>query len=271
MRKFPMIPGIDLSGIVIKSSVEKFKEGDEVLATGSGLSEVTWGGYSEYACLNSNKIVHIPKEIGLKNSMAIGTAGFTAMLCIMALQKNGINKEKNIIVTGASGGVGSIALVLLSKMGYSVTGSTGDKENFDLLKKLGASDCILRDELIIDPKPIASAKWGGAIDTVGGQILSTVISQLSNNSSVSSCGNVAGINLNTSVLPFILRGVNLLGIDSVNCPYDLRLEAWSRLANNLPYERLENLTNTINFDELFDVSKKILNGEIIGRTVVKIS
>ncbi len=271
IRKFPMVPGIDLAGVVEESSSIDFKEGDQVVATGSGLSETVWGGFSEFARLDSNKVVHIPKGIDLKRSMAIGTAGFTSMLCVLALEKNGINKEKNVIVTGAAGGVGSIAVAVLANLGYKVTASTGREENISFLKNLGAIDCISRENLMRDSKPLESATWGGAIDTVGGEIISTIIAQLDRNSSVASCGNAGGINLNSTVLPFILRGVNLLGIDSVNCEYNLRKEAWSRLERDLPLEKLDSLSNLISFEELLDESKKILNGSIRGRTIVKIN
>ncbi len=271
IRKFPMVPGIDLAGVVEESSSIDFKEGDQVVATGSGLSETVWGGFSEFARLDSNKVVHIPKGIDLKRSMAIGTAGFTLMLCVLALEKNGINKEKNVIVTGAAGGVGSIAVAVLANLGYKVTASTGREENISFLKNLGAIDCISRENLMRDSKPLESATWGGAIDTVGGEIISTIIAQLDRNSSVASCGNAGGINLNSTVLPFILRGVNLLGIDSVNCEYNLRKEAWSRLERDLPLEKLDSLSNLISFEELLDESKKILNGSIRGRTIVKIN
>ena len=271
VRKFPMIPGVDLAGIVEESSNSLFSKGDEVVVTGSGLSETIWGGFSEFASLDSNKIIHLPKGIDLKTSMAIGTAGFTAMLCVLALEKNGINKEKNLIVTGAGGGVGSIAVAILSNLGYAVTASTGKEENINFLKELGAVDFISREELMRDSKPLESATWGGAIDTVGGDILSTVIAQLASNAAVASCGNVAGINLNTSVLPFILRGVSLLGIDSVNCPMDLRKKTWLRLASDLPSKRVNGIAKEINFDELIDYSKKILKGGIRGRTIVKIA
>ncbi|MBL42590.1 MAG: oxidoreductase [Rhodospirillaceae bacterium] len=271
IRKFPMVPGIDLAGVVEESSSIDFKEGDQVVATGSGLSETVWGGFSEFARLDSNKVIHIPKGIDLKRSMAIGTAGFTSMLCVLALEKNGINKEKNVIVTGAAGGVGSIAVAVLANLGYKVTASTGREENISFLKNLGAIDCISRENLMRDSKPLESATWGGAIDTVGGEIISTIIAQLDRNSSVASCGNAGGINLNSTVLPFILRGVNLLGIDSVNCEYNLRKEAWSRLERDLPLEKLDSLSNLISFEELLDESKKILNGSIRGRTIVKIN
>lgn len=271
IRKFPMIPGIDLAGVVEESSSIDFKKGDEVVATGSGLSEIVWGGYSEFARLDSNKIVHLPKGINLKRSMAIGTAGFTAMLCILALEKNGINKDKSIIVTGAAGGVGSIAVAVLANLGYSVTASTGREESMNFLKDLGAVNCISREDLMRDSKPLESARWGGAIDTVGGEIISTVIAQLERNTSVASCGNASGIKLNTTVLPFILRGVSLLGIDSVNCSYDLRKEAWSRLERDLPLEKLDTLSNLVEFEDLINESKKILEGAIRGRTIVKIN
>ena len=270
IRKFPMVPGVDLAGIVEESSNSMFAKGDEVVATGSGLSEVTWGGFSEFARLDSEKIIHLPKGIDLKTSMVIGTAGFTAMLCILALEKNGIDKEKNIIVTGAAGGVGSIAVAILSNLGYSVTAATGREENIEFLKELGAKNCISREELMRDSKPLESATWGGAIDTVGGEIISTVIAQLASNTAVASCGNAAGINLNTTVLPFILRGVSLLGIDSVNCDQDLRKKTWLRLESDISAKKIDVIANEISFDELIDKSKEILIGGIRGRTVVKI-
>ena len=270
IRKFPMVPGVDLAGIVEESSNSMFAKGDEVVATGSGLSEVTWGGFSEFARLDSEKIIHLPKGIDLKTSMVIGTAGFTAMLCILALEKNGIDKEKNIIVTGAAGGVGSIAVAILSNLGYSVTAATGREENIEFLKELGAKNCISREELMRDSKPLESATWGGPIDTVGGEIISTVIAQLASNTAVASCGNAAGINLNTTVLPFILRGVSLLGIDSVNCDQDLRKKTWLRLESDISAKKIDVIANEISFDELIDKSKEILIGGIRGRTVVKI-
>ena len=272
MRNFPMVPGIDFSGVVIDSKTTNFKPGDEVLVTGCGIGEKTWGGFSEYASVDPKHIIKVPKNIGLQRSMAIGTAGFTSMLCIIALENMNIEKQnKPILITGASGGVGSISVAILSNLGYQISASTGREENHKFLRELGATDIIGRETFSRESKPIESSSWSGAIDTVGGKTLATVISQIVPKGSIACCGNVGGIDLHTSVLPLILRGINILGIDSVNCDYSLRELVWSRLSSDLPFERLELITEEIPFSNLLNNYKKIIEGSVKGRLVININ
>lgn len=272
MRKLPMVPGIDLSGTVLESRVKSFREGDKVFITGGGLSEVDWGGYTQRARVKSDWLLRLPEAIDLKQVMAIGTAGFTAMLSVMALEDKGLKiSDKPILVTGAAGGVGSLALAILSTLGYSVTASTGRSEAHQYLYELGAKDLVERSELARDARPLESEKWGGAVDTVGGTTLATILSQSGRYSSIAVCGNAGGNSLATTVLPMILRGVSLLGIDSVYCPMERRSMAWERLSKDLPVEKLDAITQVIKFSEILVESKKILEGGVRGRVVIDLS
>jgi acrylyl-CoA reductase (NADPH) len=268
MRALPMVPGIDLSGTVRESVDPRFAPGDNVVVTGWGLSETEWGGYSQQARVNADFLVKLPPGLDLRQAMAIGTAGFTAMLCVMAIEAHAVTRDKPILVTGAAGGVGSVATTILAANGYQVTASTGRGETHDYLKGLGATEILDRDELAQAGRPIDKERWGGVVDTVGSQTLATALAQVARHGSVAACGLAGGNDLPTTVLPFILRGVNLLGIDSVYCPAEPRSRAWERLAAELPKDKLEAFTEVIPFDALIARSKLILKGQVRGRTVV---
>tara|TARA_Y100000590_G_scaffold439799_1_gene564313 strand:+ start:2059 stop:3057 length:999 start_codon:yes stop_codon:yes gene_type:complete len=272
LRKFPMVPGIDFSGTVVESKSNSFVRGDKVLATGFGLGEKWFGGYSRYTRVKADWLVPLPDKLDLMHVMAIGTAGFTAMLAVIELEKKGLIADNNsVLVTGAGGGLGSIAVAILSKLGYNVSVSSGRPELKNYLLNLGAKEFVARDSLDRDSKLIESSSWQAAIDTVGGKTLATVISQISPNGSVAVCGNAGGNSLQTNVLPFLLRGVSLLGIDSVNCNLDLRKVAWQRLSDILDSNTIESFTRIIPLSNLIEESKKILEGKIKGRTVVSVS
>jgi acrylyl-CoA reductase (NADPH) len=245
IRKYPMIPGVDLAGVVEESSSPDWKPGDEVVVTGFGLSETAWGGYAELARVNANWLIRLPKGLTLKQAMAIGTAGFTAMQCVVALERHGLiaGSSGEILVTGAAGGVGSIAVAILAKLGYRVAASTGRAELSDYLRSLGASEIIDRATLTAPSKrPMDSEHWAGAIDTVGGDTLAGIVRALVANGSVAACGVAGGAALNTTVFPFILRGVNLLGINSVYVSHSERLLMWERLSHDLPLPLLDSMT-----------------------------
>lgn len=272
IRKFPMVPGIDLAGIVEESASPEFKLGDEVVVTGGGLSETYWGGYAELARVSSGVMGHLPQGISLKQSMAIGTAGFTAMQCVIALERHGVKPDSgDVMVTGAAGGVGSIAVATLGKLGYRVFASTGRPELGDYLRSLGATEIIDRAALAAPSKrPMDSERWAGAVDTVGGETLAGVIRSLKTNGSVAACGLAGGSALNTTVFPFILRGVNLLGINSVAVTQQERHEVWGRLSSDLPLDLLDQMTTEAPLDEIIDLGEKILRGAVRGRTVIRI-
>jgi len=272
LRKFPISPGIDLAGIVKTSSDNSFNTGDEVIVTGWGLGETHSGGYSQMARVNSEWMVSKPSSLALTHSMSIGTAGLTAMLCVMALENSGVaNSNGEILVTGAAGGVGNISIMILSKLGYSVTAMTGRTELEPYLKNIGATKIIHRNEILELTRPLNSIKWAGAIDTTGGSILSNLISAIDHEGAVAACGNAAGIKLSTTVLPFLLRGVNLIGINSVYCPIERRITAWNRLGDLINPAEFEEITQEINLHNINKAAKEILAGEIRGRTVVNIA
>ncbi len=272
IRKFPMVPGIDLAGHVEESSSPEFKAGDPVVVTGCGLAETAWGGYAEYARVKTEWAVPVPPAISLQQTMAIGTAGFTAMQCVMGLEAHGAAPGgREIVVTGAAGGVGSIAVALLAKLGYNVVASTGRAETHDYLKSLGAASIIDRSVLSApSQRPMDAERWGGAVDTVGGDTLAGIIRTLAVNCSVAACGLAGGANLPTTVFPFILRGVNLLGINSVFVSKAERLKVWSRLAADLDLQKLDSMTTVHPLSEVFDLGARILKGEVRGRTVLEI-
>ena len=273
IRQYPMIPGVDLAGVVEESSSPDWKPGDEVVVTGFGLSETAWGGYAELARLNADWLIRLPKGLTLKQSMAIGTAGFTAMQCVVALERNGlVAGSGEVLVTGAAGGVGSIAIAILAKLGYRVAASTGRAELGDYLKSLGASEIIDRNSLTAPSKrPMESERWAGAIDTVGGDTLAAIVRALVANGSVAACGVAGGAALNTTVYPFILRGVNLLGINSVYVSRNDRLLIWERLSRDLPLPLLDSMTEEAPLEAVFDLGEKIIAGAVRGRTVIRIS
>jgi acrylyl-CoA reductase (NADPH) len=271
VRKFPMIPGIDFAGTVETSSHPDFKPGDKVLQNGYGLSETHFGGYSEYARVKGDWLVPLPEEFTPAEAMAIGTAGYTAMLCVLALEDARVTPEKgSVVVTGATGGVGSVAVALLSKLGYQVVASTGRPEEEGYLKSLGASEIIARSELSADPRPLGKERWAGGVDAVGSKTLANVIASLRYGGAVAACGLAGGMDLPTSVAPFILRNVSLLGVDSVQMPRLRRLQAWQRLARDLDVKQLEAITQTIPFSGVRKAADDIMAGKVRGRLVVEI-
>ena len=271
VRSFPMVPGIDLVGIVENSESNRFKEGDTVLLNGFGVGETHWGGLAEKARLNSDWLIPLPANITPKQSMTIGTAGYTAMLCVMALEKNGVTPDKGeILVTGANGGVGSFAISLLSKLGYTVVASTGRMEELDYLKSLGASDVIHRDTLSSPGKPLAKERWAGAVDSVGSHTLANVCASTKYGGTVACCGLAQGMDFPATVAPFILRGITLAGIDSVMRPTEDRIEAWQRLSDTLNTDVFDHIAKEITLDDAIATASQLLAGEVRGRVVVKV-
>jgi len=272
VRKYPHVPGVDFAGTVAASDSPAWQRGDKVILTGWRVGEVQWGGYAEKARVKAGQLVKLPEGLTTKRAMAIGTAGFTSMLSVMALEDHGLKPDQGeVLVTGAAGGVGSVATAILAKLGYSVTASTGRPEQHDYLRGLGAKAFLDRAELAKPiARPLDSERWAGAIDTVGSTTLATLLTQLKYGSSVAACGLAGGSDLPASVVPFLLRGVNLLGIDSVMCPADRRQTAWTRLARDLPQEKLDALTELIPLGAVADLGKKILKGGIRGRVVVDV-
>lgn len=275
IRKFPMVPGVDLAGVVEESSSPMWKTGDSVVVTGSGLSETIWGGYAEFARLDGRLLVKLPEGMTPRQAMGIGTAGFTAMQCVIALEHHGLVNSggtSDVVVTGAAGGVGSVAVAILAKLGYRVFASTGRPELEQYLRSLGASEIMDRNTLAAPSKrPMDSEKWAGAVDTVGGDTLAGIIRTLKIGASVAACGLAGGAALNTTVYPFILRGVNLLGINSVTVPREERLEIWSRLARELPLSLLDSMIEEVPLDRVIDAGAKVLAGAVRGRTVIRVA
>jgi acrylyl-CoA reductase (NADPH) len=272
VRKFPMIPGIDLAGTVETSAHPNFKPGDKVLLNGYGLSENHYGGYAEYARVKGDWLVPLQNAFTPAQAMAIGTAGYTAMLCVLALEDAHITPDKgSVLVTGANGGVGSVAIALLAKLGYRVTASTGRTEEEAYLRELGASEIIPRSELSGEPRALGKERWAGAVDGVGSKTLANVIASLSYGGAVAACGLAGGMDLSTNVVPFILRGVSLLGIDSVQAPMKRRLQAWERLARDLDIKKLDAMTRMIPLSGVREAAADILAGKVRGRLVVEVS
>lgn len=271
VRRFPMIPGIDFAGRVLKSDHPKFQVGDSVLLNGFGVGEGHLGGFAGRARVPGDWLVTLPENLSSRQAMAIGTAGYTAMLCILALEQHGLKPgDGPILVTGAAGGVGSVALSLLGHYGYEVIAATGRPEEKEYLMSLGASDIIDRSLFADKAPPLGKTRWVGAIDVAGGNTLANVLSQMKYGGAVAACGLADSMSLPTSVAPFILRGVTLYGIDSVMAPMAKRELAWQRLASDLDLSMLESLTNEIAFGDLPAAAEAILAGKIRGRTVVKI-
>ncbi|MBM3565858.1 MAG: oxidoreductase [Alphaproteobacteria bacterium] len=271
VRKYPHIPGIDFSGVVEASSSPKFKPGDEVVLTGYRVGEIHWGGFAAKARVQSDWLVPLPKGLTLKQAMALGTAGFTAMLAIMALEEHGLKpaNEGEVLVTGAAGGVGSVAVAVLAALGYRVAAGTGRADQHAYLKDLGASVIVDRAELATPPKgPVASGRWSGIIDNVGGEQLGHILASLRYWGSCASVGNAGGVKFTATVVPFFLRGINLLGIDSNTCPMDRRLKAWARLAKEMPLSKLDAMTATVGLGDVVGLAGKILQGQVRGRTVI---
>ncbi|MGL4636277.1 MAG: MDR family oxidoreductase [Beijerinckiaceae bacterium] len=269
VRKFPMVPGIDLAGEVTNSTSVDFKTGDHVVLTGCGVGEGHWGAYAGMARLKSEWLVPLPKSLTPAQAMAVGTAGFTAMQCIIALERHGLTPAHGpVVVTGASGGVGSVAVAILAKLGWHVIASTGRPAEADYLKGLGAAEIIDRAELAVPPRAMGKERWAAAVDTVGSTTLANVISMTKHSGAVAACGLAGGMDLPTSVAPFILRNVALLGVDSVGCPRPLRLEVWRRLGIDLDMAKLDSMTTNIGFDQLMETGTAIIDGKVRGRVVV---
>jgi acrylyl-CoA reductase (NADPH) len=271
VRRFPMIAGIDFAGTVEQSTSPKWKKGDKVVCTGWGMGETHLGAYAEKARVKGDWLVRLPEGLSAREAMAIGTAGFTAMLAVLALEKHGLSPNSGaVIVTGAAGGVGSVATAVLAKLGYHVIASTGRMSEQPYLKGLGASEVIDRNELSAPPKPLGKERWAGGVDSVGSTTLANILSMTGYGGAIAACGLAAGMDLPSSVAPFILRGVCLLGIDSVMCPLPARETAWKRLASDLDRAKLSEITSEIGLDEVIGVGGKILAGGVRGRIVVKI-
>lgn len=272
VRRFPMIAGIDFAGTVEQSSHPTWKAGDKVLCNGWGMGETHLGAYAEKARVKGDWLVRLPDGMSARDAMAIGTAGYTAMLSVLALEKHGLKPADGpVVVTGAAGGVGSVAIAVLSKLGYQVIASTGRASEADYLRGLGAAEIIDRNELSGPAKPLAKERWAGGVDSVGSTTLANLLSMTKYRGAIAACGLAAGMDLPSSVAPFILRGVCLLGIDSVMCPIELRKQAWSRLASDLDRSKLAEITHEIGLDEVIAAGPQILGGQVRGRIVVKIS
>ncbi len=271
VRRFPMIAGIDFAGTVESSSHPGWKKGDRVILDGWGLGETHLGAYAQKARVRGDWLVRLPENISAREAMAIGTAGYTAMLSVMALERAGIAPARGpVIVTGAAGGVGSVAVALLAKLGYTVIASTGRPEEAAYLKGLGATEVIERKELTGPPRTLGRERWAGGIDAVGSTTLANVLSMTRYGGAVAACGLAGGMDLPTTVAPFILRGVSLIGIDSVMCPLPLRQEAWRRLAIDLDRDKIAAMTSEIGLAEVVDAGARIVAGQVRGRIVVKI-
>jgi acrylyl-CoA reductase (NADPH) len=270
VRNYPHIPGIDLAGTVSASDNPGYQPGDKVVLTGWGLGERHWGGYGQKARVKGDWLVKLPEGMTELQAMAIGTAGFTSMISVMAMEHNGLRKDGGpVLVTGATGGVGSVAVAILAALGYEVAASTGKESEHDFLKSLGATEVVGRLEAT--GKPLEKALWNGCVDTVGGPTLATAFAQCNLHTSIAVLGNAGGNELNTTVLPCLLRGVSLLGIDSVMYPVEPRKEAWQRLATELPADKLEALTEVIPLAAAMEAGEKILAGGMRGRTVIDVN
>ena len=273
VRNYPHVPGIDFSGTVEETSHARFKAGDKVVLTGWRVGEVHWGGYAKRARVNGDWLVALPEGLSTRQAMAVGTAGLTSMLCVMALEDHGLTTDVgSVLVTGAAGGVGSVAVAILARLGYSVAASTGRESLHGYLKSLGASEIVARADLSEPSKrPLESENWAGAIDTVGSTTLARLLTQIKYGGSVAACGLAAGPKLETTVIPFLLRGVNLLGIDSVMQPYEKRVRVWDRIASDLPHDKLEEMTDVIGLEGVAEAASSILVGQVCGRLVVDLT
>ena len=272
VRKFPFVPGIDFSGKVVESEDERFKKNENVICTGFRVGEMYYGGFSQYAKVDSNFLIKNPKNIDSEKSMMLGTAGFTALQCSFAIKAREElllgEKVKDVLITGATGGVGSIAVMILSKMGYDVHAVTGKKDKNDYLKDLGAKNIIDRKEFEGESKLLEKGVWDGVVDTVGGSSLTKILAQVKPNGIVASCGNAGGIKINTTVMPFIIRGVKLWGIDSSGASIKRREFLWNEADKLIDFNKLKNLTKDLSFSELLDTYSKLLEGKFFGRAIV---
>ena len=275
VKEYPHIPGIDFSGTVVESENEKFKKDDQVILTGWRVGEIFYGGFSQYAKVNADFLVKKPSNLSSKEAMIMGTAGLTALLCAFAIKAREElllgEKVNDVLVTGASGGVGSIAVMILSKFGYNVTAVTGKKSNEDYLKSLGAKSIINKDELDKDSRPLDKGLWDGVVDTVGGKILANCLAQTKDNGIVAACGNASDYKLNTTVMPFIIRGVKLWGINSVNASIKRREFVWNEVSSVIDFKKLEPSIKTIGLEDLLEVYSKMLKGETSGRYIIDVN
>ncbi len=272
VRRYPHVPGVDFAGTVEESTHPSWKPGDAVILTGWRVGEMQWGGYAEKARVKGDWLVRLPAGLTPSRAMAVGTAGFTAALAVIALERHGLAPGAGeVAVTGAAGGLGSVAVALLARAGYPVTASTGRAETHTYLRELGAATIIDRAELARQPdKPLLSERWAGAVDCVGGETLASLLATMRTRSSIAACGLAGGSKLETTVIPFIIRGVNLLGIDSVMSPIPERLEAWGRIVRDLPMDLLDRMTTRVGLKDLPELGARILKGEVRGRVVVEI-
>lgn len=272
VRKYPHVPGIDLAGTVEASEDPRYAPGDKVVLTGWRVGEVWWGGYAQRARVKADWLVPLPDRISTRRAMAVGTAGLTAMLAIMALEDHGLTPgQAEVLVTGASGGVGSIATAILGHLGYNVATVTGRPQLGPYLSGLGANTIVSRAELETPGKPLESERWAGCVDAVGGSVLARVLAQMRYGTSVASVGLAGGMKLNTTVIPFIIRGVNLLGVESVMQPFENRVVAWDRIASDLPFDLLDQMVESVSLSDLPDLGPAILKGQVKGRTVVDVN
>jgi acrylyl-CoA reductase (NADPH) len=273
VRNYPHVPGIDFAGVVEESSHPRYAMGDKVVLTGWRVGEVHWGGYAQKARVNGDWLVPLPEGLSTKQAMAVGTAGLTSMLCVMALEDHGVTTSDGpVLVTGAAGGVGSVAVSILAHLGYEVGASTGREAQREYLKSLGATTIIARSDLSEPNKrPLESETWAGAVDTVGSTTLARVLAQVKYGGSVAACGLAGGSKLEVTVLPFLLRSVNLLGIDSVMQPFENRVRAWDRIASDLPHDKLEEMAEMIGLSGVAEAASLILSGQVRGRLVVDLS
>ena len=273
IRKWPMVPGVDFAGGGEESAAPEYKPGDQVAVTGCGTSEFMWGGYAQLARIDAKYVVPVPSGMTLSQAMGVGTAGFTAMQAVMALEDHGLQPgDREVAVTGAAGGVGSMAIAILAKLGYKVAACTGrGAELGDYLRSLGATSIVDRAEIAAPKKPLDSERWAGAIDNAGGDTLAGLLPQMSVHTSIASCGLAGGAAFKTAVFPFILRGVNILGIDSVRLPNARRREIWARVMRDLPLDQLDRATQIEPLARVFELGEAILQGKIRGRTVIDVN
>jgi acrylyl-CoA reductase (NADPH) len=272
VRQYPLIPGVDLTGEVLTSESPDFQSGDKVLLTGWGVGERYWGGYTQKARLKSEWLIPLPEGLSGLMAMAIGSAGLTAMLCVMALEEQGVIPEQGtILVTGASGGVGGIAVALLAELGYRVAAVTGRRDKDDYIYRLGATEIVDRAELERSARPLESQRWAGAVDTVGGKVLARILAEMNYGGTVAATGLTGGSELNTTVMPFILRAIKLVGVEVTTCPVSLRKVAWERLSRELPVDLLEQIFKVISLQEVPLFAENLLAGKVNGRVVVDVT
>jgi acrylyl-CoA reductase (NADPH) len=272
IRSFPLVPGIDFAGTVEHSDHAEFQPGDRVVLNGWGVGEKHPGGLAQKASVRGDWLVPLPQQFSTRQAMAIGTAGYTAMLCILALEQNGVKPDDGeILVTGASGGVGGVAVAVLAKLGYQVVAMTGRPQEADYVRALGASEIIHRDDYAEPPKPLARERWAGVVDVVGSNVLANALAASRYRGVVTACGLAGGMDLNTSVAPFILRGVSLVGIDSVMCPRETRIEAWRRLGEDLDMSKLDAIAHEIGLSDAIETAAQLLDGKVRGRVIVDVN